>query len=256
VSSSDGVPSASLSGRTALITAGSKGIGAAIATAFVAAGARVVVTGRSSEDLAALVERLGPERALGIAGRAEDPEHRAQAVADAVTTFGSLDVLVNNIGSPFISQPLMETDPDTFRSGLDTGVVAHLAWTQSAWRSRMRDHGGTVINLASIAGLSVVPNLNPYTVEKAAVVQLTKQLALELAPAVRVNALAPGFVRSERTRGILAANEEAVAKGIPLGRVGEGADIGAAATFLASDASSFVTGHTLVIDGGKLLLRG
>jgi NAD(P)-dependent dehydrogenase (short-subunit alcohol dehydrogenase family) len=198
--------------------------------------------------------RLGT--VLAIAGRAEDPAHREEAVRQAVAEFGSLDVLVNNIGSPLTAQPLMDTPLDTFRAALDTGVTTHLAWTQSAWRAWMRDHGGTVVNIASIAGLSVVANVNPYTVEKAAVIQLTKQLALELAPGVRVNALAPGFVRSERTQGILTTHEETVAAGIPLGRVGEGADVAAAAAFLVSDAASFITGHTLVIDGGKLLLRG
>jgi NAD(P)-dependent dehydrogenase (short-subunit alcohol dehydrogenase family) len=245
-----------LDGRTALITAGSKGIGAAITSAFVAAGARVVVTGRSPDALAALEAEHGSDRVCGVVGSADDDRHRDAAVALAVSTFGSLDVLVNNVGSALVAQPLMETSLDTFRAAVNIGVVAHLAWTQAAWRAYLREHGGAVLNIASIAGLSVVPNVNPYTVEKAAVIQLTRQLALELAPAVRVNALAPGFIRSERTRSVLATNEDAVAKGVPMGRVGEGADIAAAATFLASDAASFITGHTLVVDGGKLLLRG
>ena len=139
---------------------------------------------------------------------------------------------------------------------MDVNVWAPVLWTQLAWRSWMAGHGGAVINTASVGGLAVSPDLGIYHTSKAALIHLTKQLALELAPKVRVNAVAPGVVRTRLAEALWKDDEDRVAGLIPLQRIGEPADIGGAVAFLASDRASWITGTTLVIDGGQLLATG
>ena len=136
---------------------------------------------------------------------------------------------------------------------MDVNVWAPILWTQLAWRAWMVDHGGTVINTASLGGIAVSPNLGVYHTSKAALIHLTRQLALELAPKVRVNAVAPGVVRTRLAEALWKENEDQVAAVTPLGRIGEPADVGDAVAFLASDRARWITGETLVIDGGQIL---
>jgi NAD(P)-dependent dehydrogenase (short-subunit alcohol dehydrogenase family) len=240
-----------MDGRTALVTGGSRGIGLAIAQSLVDRGARVVVTARKPEALAAAVESLGgPE--VAVAGHAGDAGHRAEAVRTAVETFGSLDMLVGNVGVNPVYGPMVDLDLDAFRKILDTNVVSSLGLVQEAWKAWMAEHGGAVLFVASVAGLRSSENIGAYGVSKAAVMNLTTQLAVELGPTVRVNAVAPAVVKTRFAEALYEGREDEVAAGYPVGRLGVPEDVGEAAAYLLGDGAGWVTGQTLVLDGGRL----
>ena len=242
-----------LEGRTALVTGASRGIGLAIAQSLVARGARVVVTGRRPDALAEAVTALGgPEVAVGVAGNAGDAEHRAEAVRTAVETFGSLEMLVGNVGINPVYGPLVDLPLDGFRKILDTNVVGTLGLVQEAWRAWMAEHGGSVLVVASVAGLKASPMIGGYGVSKAALVNLVTQLAVELGPRVRVNAVAPAVVRTRFAGALYEGREAEAAAQYPVGRLGEPEDVGEAAAYLLGDGAGWVTGQTLVLDGGAL----
>ncbi len=242
---------AELSGRTAIVTGASRGIGLAVAEALVAAGANVVLTARTREAAAEAAAALGPA-AAGFAAHAADEDAARDCVQFALERFGGLDVLVNNAGTNPAFGPLVEQDHARFAKLFDVNLWAPLLWTRLAWEAAMRERGGVVVNTASLGGYVVDSNLGLYHTSKAALIHLTKHLALELSPGVRVNAVAPGVVRT-RLAAALLEDEAAVAATTPLGRVGEPADVGAAVAFLASDAAAWITGETLLVDGGQLL---
>ncbi len=236
-------------GRVALITGASRGIGFAIARRIVAEGGRVVITGRKSEALDAAVAELG-EAASGVAGRADDPEHRAAVFAHLAQRHGRLDQLVNNAGINPAYGPLLDVDPGAARKILDVNVLSALAWTRDAVAT------GTlrsVVNISSIAGVSASPNIAMYGVSKAALINLTTQLAAELAPEVRVNAVAPAVVRTAFARALYEGREEQATAPYPLRRLGEPEDVAGPVCFLLSDDAAWVTGQTMVIDGGASL---
>jgi NAD(P)-dependent dehydrogenase (short-subunit alcohol dehydrogenase family) len=242
-----------LEGRTALVTGASRGIGLAIAQSLVRRGARVVVTARRPEALAEAVAALGgPDVAVGVAGNAGDAQHRAEAVRTAVDTFGSLDMLVGNVGINPVFGPMVDLDLDAFRKILDTNVVSTLGLVQEAWRAWMAEHGGSVLVVASVAGLKASPGIAGYGVSKAALVNLVTQLAVELGPGVRVNAVAPAVVKTRFAGALYEGREEEAAKAYPVGRLGEPEDVGEAAAYLLGGGSGWVTGQTLVLDGGSL----
>jgi NAD(P)-dependent dehydrogenase (short-subunit alcohol dehydrogenase family) len=244
-----------LAGRTAIVTGASRGIGLAIAEAFVAAGANVVLTARTQEAAAAAALSLdGGPRAVGYAAHATDGEAAAACVEFARQRFGSLDILVNNAGTNAAFGPLVAQDHPRFAKTIDVNLYAPLLWTQLAWRGWMADHGGSIINMASVGGLAVTRDLGVYDVSKAALIHLTRQLALELGPAARVNAIAPGVVRTRLSEALWKQDERSVAGATPLQRIGEPRDVADAATFLASDQSRWITGTTVVVDGGQLLV--
>ncbi|MDP9427388.1 MAG: SDR family oxidoreductase [Actinomycetota bacterium] len=242
-----------LEGRTALVTGASRGIGLAIAQSLVTRGARVVVTGRKPDALAEAVTALGgPEVAVGVAGNAGDAEHRAQAVRTAVDTFGSLDMLVGNVGINPVYGPMVDLPLDGFRKILDTNVVATLGLVQEAWRAWMAQHGGSVLVVALVAGLKASPMIGGYGVSKAALINLVTQLAVELGPKVRVNAVAPAVVKTRFAGALYEGREAEAAAQYPVGRLGEPEDVGEAAAYLLGDGAGWVTGQTLVLDGGAL----
>jgi NAD(P)-dependent dehydrogenase (short-subunit alcohol dehydrogenase family) len=244
---------ADLRGRTAIVTGASRGIGLATAQALLAAGASVVLTGRRQEAVEAAASSLGYERAIGFAAHATDEVAAQACVEAALARFGSIDILVNNAGTNPAFGPVLEQDHGRFAKTMDVNLWAPILWAQLAWRAWMRDHGGTIINTASVGGLVVGSDLGVYHASKAALIHLTKQLALELAPTVRVNAVAPGVVRTRLAEELWKEHEQHVAAATPLRRIGEPTDVGSAIAFLASDAAGWITGETLVIDGGQML---
>jgi 3-oxoacyl-[acyl-carrier protein] reductase len=244
-----------LDGRAALVTGATRGIGRAIAEAYAAAGAAVCVLARKPEELeetAAALAALG-NPVLTVEGSAGDPEAIATAVDRCVSELGRLDVLVNNAATNPTFGPMIETEPRAVRKVLEVNVEGPLLLAQAAWRAWMAEHGGSIVNVVSTGGIRPAPFIGVYNASKAALLHMTKQLALELAPKVRVNALAPGLVRTQFARALWEVNESAVSERHPLKRIGEPDDIAAAALLLGSDASSFMTGEVIVLDGGMLL---
>ena len=245
-----------LDGRVALVTGGTRGIGRAIVDSYVAAGAPVCVLARKPDELA---ETEAAVRAAGgtiitVAGSAGDPEIIESAVARCVGELGSLDILVNNAATNPAFGPMIETESAKVRKVLEVNVEGALLLAQAAWRAWMRERGGVILNIASVGGIQPSPFIGIYNASKAALVHMTKQLALELAPDVRVNALAPGLVKTHMARALWEADEEGIARRHPMRRIGAPDDIAGAALYLASDTAAWLTGAVLVIDGGLSLV--
>ncbi|SFR95027.1 NAD(P)-dependent dehydrogenase, short-chain alcohol dehydrogenase family [Microbacterium sp. cf046] len=233
-------------GRVALITGGSRGIGFAIARRLVAEGADVVITGRKQESLDAAVAQLGGH-ASAVAGKADDPVHRADVFAHVAAQHGRLDHLVNNAGINPAWGPVLDIDPGVAHKILAVNVIATLEWTRDAVTAGLTR---SVVNLSSVSGLSASPNISFYGVSKAAIMNLTMQLAEELAPSIRVNAVAPAVVKTDFARALYEGREAEVSAGYPLGRLGDVEDVAAPVAFLLSDDAAWITGQTIVIDGG------
>jgi NAD(P)-dependent dehydrogenase (short-subunit alcohol dehydrogenase family) len=243
-----------LQDRAAIVTGASRGIGLSIAAELVRQGARVCVTARGTEALAAAVTELGgPDVAIGVPGKADDPGHQAEAVARTMSAFGRLDMLVNNTGINPVFGPVADTDPAAAAKIFAVNVLAPLAWTKRARDAWMGEHGGSVVNVASVAGLRASPGIGMYGVSKAALIRLTTELAVELGPRIRVNAVAPAVVKTQFATLLYEGKEEQVAAAYPLKRLGLPEDIAGAVVFLLSDTASWITGQTLVLDGGVML---
>jgi 3-oxoacyl-[acyl-carrier protein] reductase len=245
-------------GRVAIITGASRGIGLGIARRIVAEGGRVTVTARGADALAAAVDELGgPDVALGVPGKADDPEHRARAVQATVETFGGVDVLVNNTGINPVAGPVTSIETSAILKIFGVNVAAALAWVEQARRAGLGERpGAAVVNVASVAGLRPSPPIGIYGASKAALIHATAELALELAPRIRVNAVAPAVVKTVFATLLYEGREAEVAAGYPLGRLGVPDDVASVVAFLASDDAGWMTGQTLVVDGGLLLSGG
>jgi NAD(P)-dependent dehydrogenase (short-subunit alcohol dehydrogenase family) len=240
-------------GRVALITGGTRGIGLGIAQELVSRGARVVVTARKPEELDAVVDQLGNDVAASARGSADDEAHQAEAVALAMERFGRLDFLVNNAAVNPQYGPLVDADLSAVRKVMEVNVTATLGWTQQAWRAFMSQHGGAILNVASVGGIRAGAPIGAYNASKAALIHLTRQLGVELGPTVRVNAIAPAVVKTTFAKALYEGREEEVSQAYPLKRLGVPEDTAKAAAFLLSDDASWITGETLVVDGGVTL---
>ncbi|MER6383696.1 SDR family oxidoreductase [Streptomyces sp. NPDC001250] len=245
-----------LSGKVALVTGASRGIGYGVAEALVARGDRVCITGRNEDALKEAVERLGSARVIGVAGKAHDLDHQAEAVERTMQAFGRVDFLINNAGTNPVFGPIADLDLNVARKVFETNVISALGFAQKAWHAWQKDNGGAIVNIASIAGLAPSPFIGAYGVSKAAMINLTQQLAHEFAPKVRVNAIAPAVVKTKFAQALYENREEEAAAAYPLARLGVPSDIGGAAAFLTSAQSDWITGQTLVVDGGIFLNAG
>jgi NAD(P)-dependent dehydrogenase (short-subunit alcohol dehydrogenase family) len=242
-----------LDGKVALVTGGSRGIGKGIAKQFVEAGAQVMITSRKAEacELACKEIGEGAHFEAGHVGRNDDAERVIGATLDRL---GGLDILVNNAATNPYAGPTIEVDLPRWQKTLDINLTAPLFWTQLAWQRAMQEKGGAVVNIASVGGFSTNPILGVYDITKAALIHMTEQLAAELGPGVRVNAIAPGLIKTDFARVLWEGDRgDEVAKAYPLKRLGEPSDVGAAALYLASEDAGWVTGQTLVLDGGGLV---
>ena len=247
------MPEISLDGKTALVTGASRGIGAAIAAIYADAGANVVLSSRKVEALDEVAATLPREHVMTFAANAGEPDQAEACVQATVERFGAVDILVNNAATnPYMGSSI-DIDLGRYDKTFQVNLRGPLVWTQAAWQATMRDHGGVVINVASIGGIRGERGIGIYNTTKAGLIHLTETLAADLAPGVRVNALAPGLVKTYFARALWEPAEEAVAATVPLRRLGEPEDIAQAALFLASDFASWITGHTLVVDGGALI---
>ncbi len=244
-----------LDNKVALVTGGSRGIGKAIAALYAQSGARVMISSRKADALEVAAKEM-TGKVEWFAANVGEPDQAEACIDACIERLGGIDILVNNAATNPYMGPLMGIDRSRADKTVQVNQTAVLSWSQLAWEKSMRDGGGSIINMASIGGMATEPMIGYYNVTKAAVIHLTKQMAAELAPKVRVNAIAPGLVKTDFARALWQPAEEAIAGHTPLRRLGEPEDIANAALFLASDAASWITGHTLVVDGGALIHTG
>jgi len=239
--------------QVAIVTGASRGIGFAIAQRFVAEGWKVAITGRNAEALEQAAKDLGgPDVAIGIVGKGDDADHRAAVVDTVLGQFGPVTTLVNNIGINPAYGPLASIDLGAARKMVDVNVLGTLGWVQEALRGGLSD-GGSIVNISSVSGVRPAPGIGFYGVTKAALIHLTEELAVELAPKVRVNAVAPAIVKTRFATALYDGREEQVAATYPLGRLGVPEDVAGAVAFLCGRDAGWITGQTLVLDGGVTL---
>jgi NAD(P)-dependent dehydrogenase (short-subunit alcohol dehydrogenase family) len=249
-----------LSGKVAVISGGSRGIGEAIARAFVEAGARIVISSRKAENIAGVANSINGEHAgmaFGMAAHAGKPENAQALVDKAVEQFGRLDIAVSNAATNPHFGPMLNSEEWQWDKILEVNVKGYFWLCQAAAKQMIsQGSGGKLINIASIAGLQPGPMMGIYSVSKAAVIMLTKSLALELAAEnIQVNALAPGFVKTKLSSALW--ENPALASSIidktPLARLAEPEELTGLALYLASDLSEFTTGAVFTVDGGYTL---
>lgn len=248
-----------LSGRTALITGSSRGIGKAIAEAVVAQGGNVVISSRKAEAceaVAAQINACHPGRAIAVAANISSKSDLADLVVQTRLIFKQIDILVCNAASSPYFGPMAGAGDDAFRKAFENNVLANHWLIQMVAPEMRARKKGSIIIVSSIGGMKGTKSLGVYNITKAADFQLARNLAVEFGPDnVRVNCIAPGIVRTDFAKALLedTARIEAVTRKTPLQRIGEPEDIAGAALYLASDASRFVTGQSLIVDGGAMI---
>lgn len=247
-----------LTGRVAMITGGSRGLGEEIAEGLGEAGASLMLLARRETWLAPTVERL---RAMGFPSEAAlcdvaDPASVAAAAGKTVERFGRIDILINNAGVTW-GAPAEEMPIERWRAVLDVNLTGAFLCAQAAGREMIRQHAGVILNVSSVAGLRAMPggvHSAGYVASKGGLIALTRELAAKWAPAgIRVNCVAPGFFPSRMSEKVLERVEAEVVQRIPMGRIGQAGELKGIAVFLSSDASSYITGQTIAVDGGATI---
>ena len=245
-----------MSGKAALVTGSSRGIGLAIAKRVAEAGGEVLLVSRRPEGLEEAARSLEglPGEVSWFAAHVGHAAEAEAAVAACLDRYGRLDGLVNNAATNPYFGPMLGISESQMTKTYEVNQASVIHWSKAAWDAWMGEHGGSILSVSSVGGLHPEPGIGWYNVTKAAVVHVTRQLASELGPDVRVNALAPGLVRTELARALWETGEASFASQLPLGRIGEPEDVANAALFFLSDASSWVTGQVLAVDGGTSVM--
>ncbi len=245
-----------LAGKTALVTGASQGLGQRFAKVLAGAGAKVGLAARQIDKLAALEAEIrdGGGHASSVTLDVTAPESIALALDTLVSTLGPIDILINNAGIA-VTKPLLEQTEQDWDSVLDTNLKGAFLTAQAVGRRMVEQGGGCIVNIASVLAVGVIGQLGPYAASKAALWQLTRTMALELARhQVRVNALAPGYIETDINRDFLESPAgQRLLQRIPQRRFGQAEDLDGALLLLASDAGRYITGSLLVVDGGMLL---
>lgn len=238
----------SLKGRVALVTGASKGIGFAIAKTMAESGAKVMLSSRKEDQLRSAAANIDGETEV-FAANAGDLEAASRCVDATLERFGAVDILVNNAATnPYFGKTL-GVDESRFAKTFDVNLKGPLFWSQIVYERWMKEHPGVIMNIASVGGMRAEIGLGVYNLTKAALIHMTRQLASELGPS-RVVGIAPGLVKTDFAAVLVDNFGDALAARLPTKRLGEPQDIANLAVFLASDAASWITGETYVIDGG------
>lgn len=244
----------SLDGKVALVTGASKGIGKAIAATLAHSGAKVMLVSRKLEGLQAAAAEIGGDTEV-YAANTGDVDAAQACVSATIERFGGLDILVNNAATNPYFGATLGVDPGRFDKTFQVNLRGPLFWCQAAWEAAMKDKPGVMVNIASVGGLRAEGGLGVYNLTKAALIHLTRQLASELGP-TRVVGVAPGLVQTDFAAFLVDNFGDRLASQLPLKRLGEPQDIANLVAFLASDAASWITGETYVIDGGAGVRSG
>ena len=244
-----------LSGKVALVTGASRGIGSAIAEALAEHGADVVLSSRKQADLDTEAERINglyPERATAIAAHAGRPEDLERLVGQVMERFSRIDILVNNAATNPYFGPVVSAELGAWDKTFEVNLRGVFVLTKLVWQASMEERGGAIVNVASIGGLRPGLGLGVYNITKAGVIMLTRQLARELGGKVRVNAVAPGVIKTRFAEALWGNPEilDRILASNPMARIGVPDEVASAVLFLASDAASYVNGEVLVVDGG------
>src|SRR5690242_2348448 len=244
-----------MSGRVALVAGASKGIGAATAEAFAAAGAAVVLAARDTTALAAIADGIAARggRALAVGADVTDAGSVRDVVDQAVSAFGRLDAAFNNASAGPLPAPLADIDPDEFDLGIATNVRGTFLGMKFQIPAMLASGGGTIVNMASIAGLNATANLAAYVAGKAGIIGLTKVAALDYADqGIRVNVVAPGPIRTYHLEAAGPEAQRLAGLSVPMHRTGSAAEVAQTVLWLCSEQASFITGAVIPVDGGQL----
>ena len=244
-----------LDGKTALVTGGSAGIGKGIVKAFADAGANVMITSRKAEKCEAAVAEMADcdgdvDYIASHIGHLEEAE---RVVDGTLERFGAVDILVNNAATNPWAGPTIDVDMPRLDKTYEVNLRAPLQWTQTAWEKYMKEHGGSVVMISSVGGHTTSAAIGVYCIFKDALMHMTRQLAAEMGPKVRVNCIAPGLIRTDFARALWdGPRGKAIADALPMKRLGEPSDIGEAALWLCANAP-WMTGNVMNIDGGEII---